>query len=49
MNKRLLYSNRKALVIQKQKKNHAGKNERRFGVIIDVIFKGTLEKENEKT
>ena len=44
MNKRLLYRYRKGLVIQKQVKNNAGKNERRFGVIIDVIFKGPLKK-----
>ena len=44
MNKRLLYRYRKGLVIQKQVKNNAGKKERRFGVIIDVIFKGPLKK-----
>ena len=37
------------LVIQKQVKYNAGKNERSFGVIIDVIFKGTIEKVNGKT
>ena len=41
---------RKGLVMKKQvKKNNAGKNERRFGVILTPFLKEPLEKKNGKT